>query len=38
MKKLGYFNNKVNVRLPREETTPSPRKDEVVVYKKLLQG
>jgi hypothetical protein len=31
-KKLGYFSSKVNVRLPGNEATPIPRKDEVVVY------
>jgi hypothetical protein len=37
MKKLGYFGNKVNMRLPREETTPKPKKDEVVVYISFLR-
>jgi hypothetical protein len=32
MKKLGYFNNKVNVWLPDEETIPNPKKDEIFVY------
>jgi hypothetical protein len=38
MKKLGYFSNKVNVRLLGDETTLSPRKDEVVVYKSLFKA
>jgi hypothetical protein len=38
MKKLGYFSNKVNVRLPREETTLNPKKDEVVVYKSFFKA
>lgn len=31
MKKLGYFNSKVNVGLPDEETIPNPKKDEIFV-------
>jgi hypothetical protein len=38
MKKLGYFSNKVNVRLPRYETIPSPRKDEVIIYKSFFKA
>ena len=37
MRRLGYFSNKVNVRVPGEETTPKPRKDEVVVYKSFFK-
>lgn len=36
MKKLSYFSNKVNMCLPREETTSSPRKDEVAIYKSFF--
>jgi hypothetical protein len=32
MKKLGFFSDKVNVRLPGEVTTPNPMKDEVFFY------
>jgi hypothetical protein len=38
MRKLGYFSNTVNVRLPGEETTPKPGKDEVVVYKSFFKA
>jgi hypothetical protein len=38
MKKLVYFSSKVNVCLPGVETTPSPGKDEVVVYKSLFKA
>jgi hypothetical protein len=31
MKKHDYFSSKVNMRLPGEETTPKPKKNEVVV-------
>jgi hypothetical protein len=37
MSRLGYFSSKVNVCLPREETTPKPEKDEVVVYMSLFK-
>jgi hypothetical protein len=32
MKRLGYFSSKVNVRLPGNEATLMPGKDNVVVY------
>jgi hypothetical protein len=38
MKKLGYFNIKVNVRLPRNEVTLIPGKDKVVVYNTFFHG
>jgi hypothetical protein len=38
IKRLGYFDNIVNVRLPREETTPKPKKDEVVVYRSFFKA
>lgn len=37
MKKLGYF-NKVNMRLPSDETTLNPKKDEVIVYKSFFKA
>jgi hypothetical protein len=37
MKRLGYFTSKVNVGLPRDEETPMPGKDEVVVYRSFLR-
>jgi hypothetical protein len=37
MKRLGYFSNAINVRLPGEETTPKPRKDKVVVYRSFFK-
>jgi hypothetical protein len=37
MKKLGHFSSKVNIRLPRDETTLSPGKDKVVVYKSFFK-
>jgi hypothetical protein len=37
MKKLGYF-NKVNMRLPRDETTLNPKKDKVIVYKSFFKA
>jgi hypothetical protein len=33
MRRLGSFSSKVNVHLPREETTQKPRKDEVVLIR-----
>jgi hypothetical protein len=38
MRRLGYFSSKVNVRLPGDEMTLKPGKDEVVVYKSFFQG
>jgi hypothetical protein len=38
MRRLGYFSNKVNVRLPREETTLKSGKDKVVVYKSFFKA
>jgi hypothetical protein len=38
MRRLGYFSTKVNVRLPGEETTPKPGKDEVVVYNRFFKA
>jgi hypothetical protein len=38
MRRLGYFSSKVNVRLPREATTPKLGKDEVVVYKSFFKA
>lgn len=38
MDKLGYFIDKVNVRLLGEEPTLSPKKDEVVVYKSFFKA
>lgn len=38
MRRLGYFSSGVNVRLPREETTPKPGKDGVVVYKSFFMA
>jgi hypothetical protein len=38
MRRLGYFSNRVKVRLPGDETTPKPRKDEVVVYKSFFKA
>jgi hypothetical protein len=37
MKRLGYFDSNVNVCLSREERTPKPKKDEVVVYKSFFK-
>lgn len=38
MRRLEYFSSKVNVRLPGEETTPKPGKDEVIVYKSFFKA
>jgi hypothetical protein len=40
MKKLGYFgeNESKLIRFAGEEVVPEPKEDEVVVFKKLLQG
>jgi hypothetical protein len=32
MKELGYFGNKVKVRLADDEMTPKPKNNEVVVF------
>jgi hypothetical protein len=37
VKRLGYFSSKVNVRLPGDEVTTKPRKDEVVVYRSFYK-
>jgi hypothetical protein len=37
MKRLGYFDKSVNVCLPRKETTPKTKKDEVVVYRSFFK-
>jgi hypothetical protein len=38
MRRLGYFSNRVNVRLPVDETTPKLGKDKVVVYKSFFKA
>jgi hypothetical protein len=38
MKRLGYFSSKVNVRLPRNETTPMLGKNKVIVYKRFFKA
>jgi hypothetical protein len=38
MKKLSYFNSKVNVRLHDKETTTNPKKDEIVVYRSFFKA
>jgi hypothetical protein len=38
MKRLGYFDNSVNVCLPRKETTPKTKKDKVVVYRSFFKA
>jgi hypothetical protein len=38
LRSLGCFSSKVTVRLPGEETTPKPRKDEVVVYRSFFKA
>jgi hypothetical protein len=38
MRRLGKFSSKVNMRLPREETTPKPEKDEVLVYRSFFKA
>jgi hypothetical protein len=38
LKRLGYFSSKVNVRLPRNETTPMLGKDKVIVYKRFFKA
>jgi hypothetical protein len=38
IKKLGYFNNKVNVWLPDKETILNPNKNEVVVYRSFSKS
>jgi hypothetical protein len=37
MKRLGYFDNNVNVRLLGVQTTPKPKKDEVIVYRSFFK-
>jgi hypothetical protein len=38
VRRLGYFSSKVNVCLPRDETTPKPEKDEVVIYRSFFNA
>jgi hypothetical protein len=38
MRRLGYFSSKVNVRHPREETTPKLEKDKVVIYMSFFKA
>jgi hypothetical protein len=38
MKRLGCFSNKVNARLPGDETILTPGKDKVVVYKSFFKA
>jgi hypothetical protein len=36
MKDLGYFGDRVKVRLAGDETIPKPKKSEVVVFKSFF--